>query len=110
MRSMYYVTEEVWFPEHEFGGTYSDNKALYEKFNPVNYVENWKTPMLVIHGEKDFRVPYGQGLASFSYMQRKGIPSELLIFPDENHWILKPENLEQWYANVFRWMDSWTKK
>ncbi|MGL4749883.1 MAG: prolyl oligopeptidase family serine peptidase, partial [Shewanella sp.] len=102
--------EEVWFPEHEFGGTYQDNKALYEKFNPVNYVENWKTPMLVIHGEKDFRVPYGQGLAAFSFMQRKGIPSELLIYPDENHWILKPENLEQWYANVFRWMDSWTKK
>ena len=110
MRSMYYVTEEVWFAEHEFGGTYSDNKALYEKFNPVNYVENWKTPMLVIHGEKDFRVPYGQGLAAFSFMQRKGIPSELLIFPDENHWILKPENLEQWYANVFGWMDRWTKQ
>lgn len=110
MRSMYYVTEELWFPEYEFGGTYDENKALYEKFNPVNYVENWKTPMLVIHGEKDFRVPYGQGLAAFTFMQRKGIPSELLIYPDENHWILNPDNLEQWYANVLGWMDRWTKK
>ena len=109
MRSMYHVTEELWFPEHEFGGTYTDNKALYEKFNPVNYVENWKTPMLVIHGEKDFRVPYDQGLAAFSFMQRKGIPSELLVFPDENHWILNQDNLEQWYANVLGWMDKWTK-
>ncbi|MCG9721679.1 S9 family peptidase [Shewanella sp. Isolate7] len=110
MRSMYYVTEELWFPEYEFGGTYQDNKALFEKFNPVNYVDNWQTPMLVIHGEKDFRVPYGQGLAAFSFMQRKGIPSELLIYPDENHWILNPDNLEQWYANVLGWMDRWTKK
>jgi dipeptidyl aminopeptidase/acylaminoacyl peptidase len=110
MRSMYYVTEEMWFPEYEFGGPYSDNKALYEKFNPVNYVENWQTPMLVIHGEKDFRVPYDQGLAAFSYLQRKGIPSELLIYPDENHWILNPDNLQQWYAKVLGWMDRWTQK
>ncbi|BAJ01989.1 prolyl oligopeptidase family protein [Shewanella violacea DSS12] len=110
MRSMYYVTEELWFPEYEFGGTYDENKELYEKFNPVNYVENWKTPMLVIHGEKDFRVPYGQGLAAFTFMQRKGIPSELLIYPEENHWILNPDNLELWYANVLGWMDRWTEK
>ncbi|MCL1048227.1 S9 family peptidase [Shewanella abyssi] len=110
MRSMYYVTEELWFPEYEFGGTYDANKALYEKFNPVNYVENWQTPMMVIHGEKDFRVPYGQGLAAYTFMQRKGIPSELLIYPDENHWILNPDNLEQWYDNVLGWMDRWTEK
>ena len=109
MRSMYYVTEELWFPEYEFGGTYDENKDLYEKFNPVNYVENWKTPMLIIHGEQDFRVPYGQSLAAFTFMQRKGIPSELLIYPEENHWILNPDNLEQWYANVLGWMDRWTK-
>ncbi|RLV59892.1 S9 family peptidase [Parashewanella curva] len=110
MRSMYYVTEELWFPEHEFGGQYKENKELYEKFNPANYVENWKTPMLVIHGEKDFRVPYGQGLAAFSYLQRNNIPSELLIFPDENHWILNPNNLEQWYAHVLGWLDRWAQK
>ncbi|QSX28491.1 S9 family peptidase [Shewanella cyperi] len=110
MRSMYHVTEELWFPEHEFGGSYEEAKSLYEKFNPANYVENWKTPMLVIHGEKDFRVPYDQGLAAFSYMQRNNIPSELLIFPDENHWILNPDNLQQWYAKVLGWMDRWTGK
>lgn len=110
MRSMYHVTEELWFPEYEFGGTYQKSRDLYEKFNPVNYVENWKTPMLVIHGEKDFRVPYDQGLAAFSFMQRNDIPSELLIFPDENHWILNPENLQQWYAKVLGWMDRWTAK
>ncbi|MCF1438668.1 MAG: S9 family peptidase [Shewanella sp.] len=109
MRSMYYVTEELWFPEFEFGGQYKDNKDLYEKFNPVNYVENWQTPMLVIHGEKDFRVPYGQGLAAFTYMQRNNIPSKLLMFPTENHWILTGANLELWYANVLGWLDSWTK-
>ncbi|MCE9684706.1 S9 family peptidase [Shewanella sp. AS16] len=110
MRSMYHVTEELWFPEHEFGGSYEQSKALYEKFNPANYVENWKTPMLVIHGEKDFRVPYDQGLAAFSFMQRQGIPSELLVYPDENHWILNPDNLQQWYAKVLGWMDRWTQK
>ncbi|MBE8168599.1 MAG: S9 family peptidase [Shewanella sp.] len=110
MRSMYHVTEELWFPEYEFGGQYKDNKKLYEKFNPVNYLENWKTPMLIIHGEKDYRVPYGQGLAAFSFMQRNNIPSELLIYPEENHWILNPDNLEQWYANVLGWMDRWTEK
>ncbi|MDD8058056.1 MULTISPECIES: dipeptidyl-peptidase 5 [Shewanella] len=110
MRSMYYVTEELWFPEYEFGGSYDKNKALFEKFNPVNYVENWQTPMLVIHGEKDYRVPYGQGLAAYTYMQRNGIPSELLVFPDENHWILNQDNLQQWYKNVLGWMDRWTAK
>ncbi|MBV7315057.1 S9 family peptidase [Shewanella sp. NIFS-20-20] len=110
MRSMYYVTEELWFPEFEFGGQYQDNKALYEQFNPVNYVEHWKTPMLVIHGEKDFRVPYGQGLAAFTYMQRNNIPSKLLMYPTENHWILTPDNLEQWYDNVLGWLDTYTAK
>ncbi|WP_163935050.1 S9 family peptidase [Paraferrimonas sp. SM1919] len=110
MRSFYYVTEELWFPEHEFGGPYHENKALYEKFNPINYVENWQTPMLVIHGEKDFRVPYGQGLAAFTYLQRNNIPSKLLMFPEENHWILNQENLIQWYDNVFDWMDTYTGK
>jgi dipeptidyl aminopeptidase/acylaminoacyl peptidase len=66
--------------------------------------------MLVIHGEQDFRVPYDQGLAAFSYMQRNNIPSELLVFPDENHWILNPDNLQQWYGKVLSWMDRWTGK
>ena len=109
MRMFYNVTEELWFPEREMGGSFSLGEGDHEKFNPVNYVENWKTPMLVIHGEKDFRVPYGQGLAAFTTLQRKGIPSELLMYPGENHWILNDDNKIQWYDNVLRWMDTWTR-
>ena len=105
-RAMAYETEELWFDEWEHGGkTYYEDPAAFEKWNPVNFVANWKTPMLVITGEKDFRIPYTQGLASFTALQRKGIPSKLLVFPDENHWVLKPKNSIQWYDNVFGWMN-----
>ena len=101
-RAMAYETEELWFDEWEHGGkAYYEDPAAFEKWNPVNHVANWKTPMLVITGEKDFRIPYTQGLASFTALQRKGIPSKLLVFPDENHWVLKPKNSIQWYDNVF---------
>lgn len=110
MRMFYGVTEELWFAEREFGGSYMAAKENYEKFNPANFVENWKTPMLVIHGEKDFRVPYGQGLAAFTVLQRKNIESKLLMFPDENHWILSGDNKVQWYQNVLGWMDKHTNK
>ena len=107
-RAMAYETEELWFDEWEHGGkAYYEDPAAFEKWNPVNYVANWKTPMLVITGEKDFRIPYTQGLASFTALQRKGIPSKLLVFPDENHWVLKPKNSIQWYDNVFGWMNRW---
>ena len=110
MRMFYKVTEELWFPERDFGGSYLDAKDNYEKFNPANFVNNWKTPMLVIQGEKDFRVPYGQGLAAFTVLQRKAVESKLLIFPNENHWILNNDNKVQWYGNVLSWMDKYTKK
>ncbi|QDP20009.1 alpha/beta hydrolase family protein [Sphingomonas xanthus] len=107
-RAMAYETEELWFTEWEHGQkAYHEDPAAYEKWNPVNYVTEWKTPMLVITGEKDFRIPYSQGLASFTALQRKGIPSRLLVFPDENHWVLKPKNSIQWYDEVFRWLDRW---
>ena len=107
-RAMAYETEELWFTEWEHGGkAYFEDPAAYERWNPVNYVQNWKTPMLVITGEKDFRIPYSQGLASFTALQRRNIPSRLLVFPDENHWVLKPKNSIQWYDEVFRWMDRW---
>ena len=107
-RAMAYETEELWFDEWEHGGkAYYEDPAAFEKWNPVNYVTNWKTPMLVITGEKDFRIPYTQGLASFTALQRKGITSKLLVFPDENHWVLKPKNSIQWYDNVFSWMNRW---
>lgn len=109
LRSFYYSTEESWFPRWDFGGSYSENAALYEKWNPVNLVGQWKTPMLVVTGEKDFRIPYSQGLASLTALQEREIPSELLVFPDENHWVLKPKNSLQWHNTVFDWLDRWLK-
>lgn len=109
-RAMYYETEELWFIEWEHGGkAYFEAPEEYEKWNPVNYVDNWQTPMLVITGEKDFRIPYTQGIASFTALQRKNIPSQLLVFPDENHWVLKPKNSLQWHNTVFGWLDRWLK-
>jgi dipeptidyl aminopeptidase/acylaminoacyl peptidase len=108
-RAMAYETEELWFTEWEHGGkAYYEDPAAYERWNPVRYVQNWRTPMLVITGEKDFRVPYTQGIASFTALQRRGVPSRLLVFPDENHWVLKPKNSIQWYDEVMAWMDRWT--
>ena len=109
-RSMYYTTEELWFTEWENGGPYFDNPAMHEKFNPAALVKNWRTPMLVTHGEKDFRVPYSQGLATFTALQRRGIPSKLLVFPDENHWVLKPANSLLWHQTVLDWLDQYLKK
>lgn len=110
MRSFYYATEETWFPVWDFGGTYEEQRALYEKWNPANHVDAWQTPTLVIHGEKDFRVPYGQSLMAYTALQEKGIESRLLIFPDENHWILKGKNSLQWHNEVFRWTDHYLKQ
>ena len=110
-RAMAYETEELWFDEWEHGGkTYYEDPAAFEKWNPVNFVDRWKTPMLVITGEKDFRIPYTQGLAAFTALQRRGIPSRLLVNPNENHWVLKPKNSRQWYREVLGWMDKWTGK
>jgi dipeptidyl aminopeptidase/acylaminoacyl peptidase len=104
-RGMAYETEELWFDEWEHGGKpYYEDPAAFEKWNPVNHVAKWKTPMLVIHGEKDFRIPYTQGLAAFTALQRRDIESKLLVFPDENHWVLKPKNSRQWYGEVLGWL------
>jgi dipeptidyl aminopeptidase/acylaminoacyl peptidase len=106
----YYATEELWFPEWEFGAPYFEDSRNYEQFNPANFVTKWHTPMLVIHGERDFRIPYSQGLAAFTALQRRGIESKLLIFPNENHWVLKPANSLQWHATIFDWLDQHLKK
>ena len=104
-RAMAYETEELWFDEWEHGGhPYYEAPAEFERWNPVNYVQNWRTPQLVVTSEKDFRIPYTQGIAAFTALQRRDIPSRLLIFPDENHWVLKPKNSVQWYEEVFGWM------
>jgi dipeptidyl aminopeptidase/acylaminoacyl peptidase len=107
---MYYGTEELWFPEWEFGGSYFAKPENYERWNPANHVTAWKTPMLVLHGQLDFRVPYLQGLQTFTALQRQGIDSRLVMFPDENHWILKPQNSLQWHREVFGWLDRHLKK
>ena len=106
-RMMYYATEELWFPEWEHGGPHFLRADAYEKHNPVNHVENWKTPMLVIHGELDYRVPVTQGIAAFTALQRRGIPSRFLYFPDENHWVLQPANSELWHREVNDWLKRW---
>ena len=110
-RAMAYETEELWFDEWEHGEkAYYEDPAAFEKWNPVNYVQNWKTPQLVITSEKDFRIPYTQGLAAFTALQRRNVPSRLLIYPDENHWVLKPKNSIQWYGEVFGWLDRYMGK
>ena len=107
LRSFAFSTEELWFDQWDHGGPWW-KRADPEKWNPINRIENWKTPMLVIHGEKDFRIPYTQSLMPFTYLQEKEIPSKLLIFPDENHWILKGKNSVQWHRTVFEWINKWT--
>ena len=108
-RAMAFETEELWFDEWEHGGhPYYEAPEEFEKWNPVNHVAKWKTPQLVITGEKDFRIPYTQGIAAFTALQRRNIPSRLLVFPDENHWVLKSKNSIQWYGEVFGWLGKWT--
>lgn len=104
LRSMGYVTEELWFTEWENGGTPYEVSRNIEKFNPVNHVAKWRVPMLVVQGEKDYRVPVDQGLSTFTALQRKGIDSKLLYFPDENHWVLKPQNSILWHDTVNSWL------
>ncbi len=103
-RSMYFTTEELWFPEWEHGGPYFQNPEGYEKHNPALFVDRWETPMLVVHGELDYRVPVTQGIAAFTALQRRGIESRFLYFPDENHWVLKPHNSVRWHEEVNDWL------
>jgi len=108
-RMMYYATEELWFPEWEFGAPYYEDPRGYEQFNPVEFVSKWRTPMLVIHGEQDFRIPYTQGIGAFTAAQRRGLESKLLMFPQENHWVLKPADSVLWYHTVLSWLDTHLK-
>lgn len=108
-RAMYYGTEELWFVEWEHGGPQYGHPESYEKHNPVNHVAKWKTPMLVIHGGLDYRIPDTQGLAAFTALQRRGIESRFLHFPNENHWVLKPHNSVQWHETVQDWLKRWLK-
>ncbi|HLL16845.1 MAG TPA: S9 family peptidase [Pyrinomonadaceae bacterium] len=108
--SMYGVTEELWFPEWEFKGTPWDNPELYTRWSPHLHAKNFKTPTLVTHGELDYRVPIGEGFQLFTYLQKQNVPSKLLYFPDEGHWILKPQNSALWYNTVMGWFDQYLKQ
>jgi dipeptidyl aminopeptidase/acylaminoacyl peptidase len=109
-RIMYYGTEELWFPEWEHGGTYWRSEAGYERHNPARHVDRWQTPMLVVQGGLDYRVPIEQGIGAFTALQRQGVPSEFLFFPDENHWVLSPANAVLWHETVLAWLARWTKE
>jgi dipeptidyl aminopeptidase/acylaminoacyl peptidase len=109
-RMMGYSTEELWFSEWENGGTPFEKPQNYERFNPVAHVDKMRAPMLVVHGQLDYRIPAEQGLALFTALQRKGIESQFLYFPDENHWVLKPQNSVLWHDSVNAWLKRWTEQ
>ena len=104
------TTEEIWFDNWEFKGTPYTNRDLYEKWSPMNAAKNFKTPTLVIHGQLDYRIDVSEGFQLFSTLQTMGVPSKMLYFPDEGHWVLKPQNAQLWYKTVNDWVDQWTKK
>lgn len=111
LESWYGTTEELFFANSDIGGPYwlPENKALYAKNSPHHMVDQWNTPMLVIHGGKDFRVPESEGMQAFQVLQLKNIPSKYLYFPDEGHWITKPQNGVLWYREYFEWLDTYLK-
>jgi dipeptidyl aminopeptidase/acylaminoacyl peptidase len=104
------TTEELWFNEWEFRGTPYTNRELYRKWSPHLFATNFKTPTLVIHGQLDYRLDVSEGFQLFTTLQRLGVPSKMLYFPDEGHWVLKPQNSQLWYKTVNDWVDQWTKK
>jgi dipeptidyl aminopeptidase/acylaminoacyl peptidase len=110
LRSMAGATEELWFPLWEFKGMPWDNPEMYEKWSPSYYVKEFKTPTLVFHGELDYRVPVDQGLQLFTSLQLQKVPSKIVLFPDEGHWVLKPQNSVLWYTQFLDWIGEWTRK
>lgn len=102
-----YSTEELWFPMREFGGMPSEVRDNYERWNPMNHVQNWKTPQLVVQGGLDFRLAESMGIATFTALQYQNISSRFLYFPDENHWVLKAHNSRRWHKEVLGWIDRY---
>jgi len=109
LTAMYGATEELWFPEWEFKGTPWTNKEMYERWSPHNFVQNFKTPILIITNSLDYRVPEGEGLQLFTAVQRMGVESKLVDFPDEGHWVSKPANSAFWHNTVLDWLDKHLK-
>ena len=114
--SMFYATEEIWFPMAEYcpkgevGCTpwMEDYRKGFEKYSPEMYVKNWKTPHLIFHGSHDYRIPISEGLSVFTALQVRGVPSRFVHFYEENHWVLRRENSIKWYEEVLGWLDKWT--
>ncbi|HKI87601.1 MAG TPA: prolyl oligopeptidase family serine peptidase, partial [Draconibacterium sp.] len=110
---MYLTTEEMWFVNWDLGGPFWDKTNVAAQrsytFSPHKFVQNWDTPILIVQGGKDYRVPEGQGLAAFDAAILRGVPAELLYFPKENHWVLQPQNGILWQRVFFNWLDKWLK-
>ena len=112
LESMYGSTEELFFVDWDLGGPYWDSPSIqknYDKFSPHRYIRNWKTPLLVIHGEKDFRVPVTQGMEAFQAAQLQGVESRFLYFPEEGHWVMSPQNGVVWHRVFFEWLGKYCK-
>lgn len=109
LESMYGTTEELWFPEWEYGGAPWENRELYQKWSPHMFVENFKTPMLVVHGAYDFRVPFSQAMELFTALQKMNVESKLLYYPDETHFVAKPQNAKLWWNTIYDWLDQHKK-
>jgi len=107
--SMAGSTEELWFTDWEFGGTPYQNRPLYEQWSPLNTVKNWKTPMLIVHSQLDYRVDLSEGYQAFTALRRMGVPAKFLYFPDEGHWVLRPRNRRLWWGVVLDWLDQYLK-
>jgi dipeptidyl aminopeptidase/acylaminoacyl peptidase len=105
------TTEEMFFANWDIGGPYwkPEFEKAYQGFSPHRFVQNWDTPIMVIHGQKDFRVPVEQGMGAFQAAQLQDIPSRFLYFPEEGHWVLSPQNGVLWHREFFRWLDAWLK-
>jgi dipeptidyl aminopeptidase/acylaminoacyl peptidase len=108
--SVWGTTEELWFNNWEFKGTPYTNPEMYKKWSPSSAAKNFKTPTLVVHGQLDYRLDVSEGFQLFTTLQTMGVPSKMLYFPDEGHWVLKPQNAQLWYKTVNDWVDEWTKK
>jgi dipeptidyl aminopeptidase/acylaminoacyl peptidase len=110
LESFYGSTEELWFPEWDMGGTPWENRQLYRKWSPSTYVENFKTPMMIVHGGKDYRIPYTQAFELFTALQKMGVESRFVYFPEENHFVLKPQNARVWWNSMFSWFEKYYKR
>ncbi len=107
--SMYGTTEELWFPQWEFAGTPYASRAMYEKWAPLNFAQHWRTPMLIVHSQLDYRVDLSEGYQAFTALKKMGVPGKFLYFPDEGHWVLRPRNRRVWWSTVLDWLDQYLK-